>query len=129
MPSNSNHGRDPNPSQVSGEPVTPASLYSNAPSSKPVTPPPKDNGPKIGSTPIKNHRAKSNDLNAIPENHVSRVENLHAEILERVVGPVDVEAFNGFFRPLEQASEPQPDGKAAYQELSTQLAQVTSEEG
>ncbi|KNZ77510.1 hypothetical protein J132_05258 [Termitomyces sp. J132] len=95
-------------SQVLDETLPPVS------SSKPVTPPPrpKDGVLKSGSTPIKNHRAVSNDLNAVPEDLDARLVGLHAEISGRVVGPVKVETFNRLF-PDVPDRDAQPYGKAA----------------
>ncbi|KAH0579077.1 hypothetical protein H2248_003233 [Termitomyces sp. 'cryptogamus'] len=97
-------------------------------SSKPVTPPPrpKDDVLKSGSTPIKNHRAVSNDLNAVPEDLPARLVGLHAEITGRVVGPVKVETFNRFF-PDVPDRDARPNGKAA-SDLVSRLQEASREE-
>ncbi|KAG5332065.1 hypothetical protein C0989_007265 [Termitomyces sp. Mn162] len=124
MQSNSeSDGRDaPVASHVLDETLPPVS------SSKPVTPPPRpeDGVLKSGSTPIKNHRAVSNDFNAIPEDLDAQLVGLHAYISGRVVGPVKVEAFTRFF-PDVPDRDAQPNGKAA-SDLVSNLNKAKCEE-
>ncbi|KAG6883867.1 hypothetical protein C0993_003264 [Termitomyces sp. T159_Od127] len=96
-------------------------------SSGPVTPPrPKDGGPKIGSTPIANHRAVSSELNAIPEKLESRMAGFHAEITRRVVGPIDVKHFNKFL-PAVQSTGTEHNGVEAYQKLQPEMETAKNE--
>ncbi|KAG6893553.1 hypothetical protein C0993_000855, partial [Termitomyces sp. T159_Od127] len=96
-------------------------------SSGPVTPPrPKDGGPKIGSTPITNHRSVSSELNALSEKLESWTAGFHAEITRRVVGPIYVERFNEFL-PAVQSTGTEPNGVAAYQKLKTKMDSAKKE--
>ncbi|KAG5349060.1 hypothetical protein C0989_006258, partial [Termitomyces sp. Mn162] len=109
-------------SQVSDETLPPVS------SSKPVTPPRSEDGVlKSGSTPIRNHREVSNDIKAVAEDPDPRLVALHAEISERIVGPVDVKIFNTFF-PNIQDRDAQTDFQAASHNLVSHLEAAECEE-
>ncbi|KAG6876146.1 hypothetical protein C0992_000697, partial [Termitomyces sp. T32_za158] len=113
-----------NPSSPSSSPTS----FDGNTSTRPVTPRPEDDGPKIGSMPVKTYRAVSSELNTISEKLESRLADFHAKISGQVVGPVDVYLFNEFLPPA-QGIGMEPDGRAAYQELEPVLKDATNELG